>query len=213
MKLDSITSKLAIIGFIGVVCLGLSFLVLVLVFERQSYFESSVEKASSSVIDPSKTTEDISSGLESSRITDYRKIIRSIKYAILFFVITFGCFFLFEVMSKIRIHPVQYFLVGAALALFYLLLLAFAEYTGFAYAYGIATTMILSLISGYSKAVLKSGRQTGKIVALLISSYGYLYVVLILEQYALLFGSLLVFVLLGAVMFYTRNIDWYEYGK
>ncbi len=213
MKLDYITLKLALIGIVGVVCLILSFLVLDLVEERQSAFEEAKQKSVPAEVTGVPQQQIQSEEGSEGGITDYRKIVRSVKYAILFFVLTFGCFFLFEVGSKIKIHPIQYFLVGAALALFYLLLLAFAEYIGFNYAYIVATGMILALISMYSKSVLRSGEKTGKLFGLLIAAYGYLYVILMLEQYALLFGSLIVFVLLGLVMFYTRNIDWYEYGK
>lgn len=212
MKQGNIFSKLIVIGVVGFVCLGLSYLVLGLTLERQSLFEAAATKQGINVPDTGTVLQSTTE-TGSTHISEYRKIVRSIKYSVLFFVVTFGCFFLFEILSKLRIHPIQYFLIGAALALFYLLLLAFAEYIGFMYAYLLSTSMILLLISGYSRAVLRSGVHTIKIFTLLAFSYGYLYVVLLLEEYALVFGSLIVFLLLATVMFYTRNIDWYEYDK
>ncbi len=143
----------------------------------------------------------------------YTKIFRSIKYAILFIVITFGAFFLFEVLSKVRIHPVQYFFIGAALAIFYLLLLSLAEQIGFPLAYSAAGGMTATLIAAYSFYGLGSKRRALPILVMLVALYGYLYFVLILEDYALLFGSLLVFALLATVMYLTRNIDWFALSR
>jgi inner membrane protein len=140
----------------------------------------------------------------------YTQILRSVKYAILFIAVTFLAFFLFETLTKIRIHPIQYLLIGMALALFYLLLLSFAEHIGFLYAYAIATFMTTSLISLYSAKVLAVKKRAFIIFALLIVLYGYLYFVLHQEDYALLFGSSLFFTLLAVVMYLTRNIDWFN---
>ncbi|OGN29291.1 MAG: hypothetical protein A3A33_03675 [Candidatus Yanofskybacteria bacterium RIFCSPLOWO2_01_FULL_49_25] len=140
----------------------------------------------------------------------YSKIVRSIKYAVLFIAITFMAFFLIEILSGVRIHTVQYLLVGFALALFYLLLLSLSEHIGFLAAYIIATLMIAGLITIYSTKLLQSGRKSGMIFAILILLYGYLYFVLHLEDYALIFGSLLLFALLATIMYLTRNIDWYK---
>ena len=140
----------------------------------------------------------------------YAELYRSIKYAILFILITFAAFFVFEVLAGLRIHPVQYLLIGGSLALFYLLLLSLAEHIGFLPAYILSTAMTALLISAYSARVLASRRRAAPIFALLIVLYGYLYFVLQLEDYALLFGSLLLFVLLSAVMYLTRKVDWFE---
>lgn len=140
----------------------------------------------------------------------YEQIFRTVKYAVLFIVVTFAAFFLFEVMAKVRLHPVHYFLVGSALALFYLLLLSLSEHIGFLKAYIVSTVMIATLITAYSSRILKKGRRALGIFTLLIALYGYLFFVLKLEDYALLFGSLLLFVLLGGVMYLTRNIDWFS---
>ncbi|MDP3735720.1 MAG: cell envelope integrity protein CreD [bacterium] len=142
----------------------------------------------------------------------YTKLFRSIKYAVLFIAVTFLAFFLFETLAGVRIHPLQYALVGAALSLFYLLLLSLAEHVGFFVAYVIATLMTASLISLYSARVLIKKHRAVLIFAALVALYGYLYFVLLLEEYALLFGSLLLFVLLASLMYLTRNVNWFEAG-
>lgn len=147
------------------------------------------------------------------QIDAYDMTFRSVKYAILFIVITFAAFFLFDVLASVRIHPVQYLLIGSALSLFYLLLLSLSEQIGFLPAYIVATAMIAVLVTTYSAYVLKNNRRALPIFALLITLYGYLYFVLMLEDYALLFGSLLIFALLAVIMYMTRNIDWFTLGK
>lgn len=140
----------------------------------------------------------------------YTNIFRSVKYAVLFLVVTFLTFFVFEILAKIRIHTIQYSFIGAALALFYLLLLSFAEYLGFNWAYSLATLLITGLITLYSRRVLKNKQRGWVIFIILVVLYSYLYFVLRLEDYALLFGSLLIFVLLATIMYLTRNVNWFE---
>lgn len=140
----------------------------------------------------------------------YDPVVRSIKYAVLFIVMSFAAFFLFDVRSGVRIHPVSYLLVGAALALFYLLLLSLTEQIGFAPAYLIAALLTVSLVSGYSAAMLRDGKRAIPVALLLSLLYGYLYFVLQLEDYALLFGAFLLFAFLAFLMFATRKIDWFE---
>jgi inner membrane protein involved in colicin E2 resistance len=209
MKYDSTTSKLMIVGIIGLVCVGLSTLVLGLVQEREASRAEAIKTNEGPKTAMGSATSGVITDLE---ISDYRKIVRSIKYAILFFVVTFATLFFSEIVYGLRLHPLQYFLVGAALALFYLLLLSLAEYIGFRYAYFLSTGMIVSLVAGYSRSILKSDWRAASIGGLLILIYGYLYFVLSLEQYALLSGSLLVFASLATIMFLTRNIDWFEYS-
>ncbi len=143
----------------------------------------------------------------------YDRVLRSVKYALLFIVITFAAFFLFDVLAQVRIHPIQYILIGSALSLFYLLLLSLLEHIGFLLAYITATAMIAILITVYSAFILKSKWRAFPIFALLVILYGYLYFVLQLEDYALLFGSLLLFVTLSVIMYTTRAIDWFSIGK
>jgi inner membrane protein len=146
-------------------------------------------------------------------IDTYDMTFRSVKYAVLFIIITFAVFFLFDILAKVRVHPIQYLLIGSALALFYVLLLSLAEQIGFVLAYVTATAMISLLVTLYSAFVLRSKRRAFPIAIMLVALYGYLYFVIQLEDYALLFGSLLLFVLLGAVMYFTRKIDWYALGR
>lgn len=143
----------------------------------------------------------------------YTQLFRSTKYAILFISITFIAFFLFEILSKVTLHPIQYLLVGAALALFYLLLLSLSEHIGFFKSYCISTAMTALLITAYSAKALGSWRRGGVIFVILSALYGYLYFTLSLEDYALLFGSLLLFVLLAFVMYLTRNIEWFAVAR
>ncbi len=143
----------------------------------------------------------------------YTMIDRATKYGILFITLTFLTFFMYEVLGGLRIHPVQYLLVGVALALFYLLLLSLSEIVGFLPAYLAGATLTTFLITGYCMSVLKAKRKASSIFALLVALYTYLYVLLQLETYSLLFGSVLIFGVLGTVMFITRHLDWYSLTK
>lgn len=140
----------------------------------------------------------------------YTQINRTIKYAVMFIAVTFLAFFLFEVMSKLRIHPFQYLLVGFALALFYLLLLSLSERIGFLPSYVVSTFAITGIITGYSVKVLRANKKALIIAALLLLLYSYLYIIVQLEDLALISGSILLFVLLALTMYLTRNIDWYQ---
>lgn len=132
------------------------------------------------------------------------------KYAILFIGLTFLVFFLWEVFQATLLHPIQYAFVGFALCLFYLLLLSIAEHTGFDTAYLVSASAATLLIGGYSRTVLKGTRQAGSVVGSLAGLYGFLYLLLRSEDYALLAGSIALFVILAFVMFITRRMDWYE---
>lgn len=140
----------------------------------------------------------------------YTMVNRATKYAILFICLTFLAFFMYEVLAGLRIHPIQYLLVGFSLALFYLLLLSLSEIIGFLSAYIISTVATTTMISGYSFSVLKARRRALSIAALLLALYAYLYVLLQLDAFSLLFGSVLLFSVLASVMYFTRNIDWYS---
>ena len=139
----------------------------------------------------------------------YQKTQRSIKYGILFILLTFTVFFLFEVFNPIRLHFLQYMMVGIALCIFYLLLLSIAEQFGFVVAYLSAMVATVVLITGYSMAILQSKKHALMLGTLLILLYSYLYVLLHLQDYALLFGAIGLFLILATVMYITRNIDWY----
>lgn len=139
----------------------------------------------------------------------YQLVSRCTKYAILFIGLTFGTFLLFELLADLRIHPVQYLLVGAALCLFYLLLLALAEHSGFDLAYLTASIATIGLISGYSATVLRTRGRAVVLGGVLTGLYGLLYVLVQLQTYSLLVGTIVLFATLAIAMFLSRNIDWY----
>jgi inner membrane protein len=143
-------------------------------------------------------------------VDEYQKTMRTAKYAIMFISLTFLTFFMIELLSKNIIHPLQYLLIGFALLIFYTLLLSISEYLVFSLAYVIASAAIISLITVYSYSVLSDILKTGVISGILIILYGYLYILLQLQDYALLMGSIGLFVVLSIVMYLTRNINWFE---
>ncbi|MFS2161683.1 cell envelope integrity protein CreD [Pseudomonas sp. Pseusp122] len=142
-------------------------------------------------------------------VDQYLKSERAIKYALLFIGLTFAGFFLFEVMKNMAVHPIQYALVGVALAFFYLLLLSMSEHLGFALAYLLSAGACLALIGFYICHVLRSVQHGLGFTAGLAALYALLYGLLRAEDYALLMGSLLLFGLLGVFMIMTRKLDWY----
>ncbi|HEX2060633.1 MAG TPA: cell envelope integrity protein CreD [Thermoanaerobaculia bacterium] len=143
-----------------------------------------------------------------SPVGHYQKTERSMKYGALFILLTFLTFFLYELLSPVTLHPVQYFLVGGALCLFYLLLLSISEHAPFAFAYAIGSIATIALISSYSAAILRSRLRVLGLAGFLTLLYGYLYVLLQLEDWALLMGSIGLFLMLALVMYTTRRVDW-----
>ena len=138
----------------------------------------------------------------------YSQVNRSVKYGFLFIGFTFLAFLMFDVVAGVRVAAVEYLLVGAGLVLFFVLLLAFSEVIGFTPAYLLASAAIIALLAGYSAAVLRSRKRGGVIAGLLLGLYAVLYVLLSLEAYSLLIGSVLLFAALACVMYITRNLDW-----
>jgi len=139
----------------------------------------------------------------------YQKTERSVKYGLLFLLLTFLTFFLYEVFNPFSLHPLQYLLVGSALCLFYLLLLSISEHATFGIAYAVASAATVGLIGGYSAAILRGRLRALGTAGALAALYGYLYVLLQAEDYALLLGSVGLFAILALVMYVTRRIDWY----
>ncbi|MDZ5604086.1 cell envelope integrity protein CreD [Pseudomonas sp. RP23018S] len=146
-------------------------------------------------------------------VDQYLKSDRAIKYAVLFIGLTFAAFFLFEVLKAMSVHPMQYALVGAALAFFYMLLLSLSEHLGFALAYGLSAAACVLLIGFYLSYVLHSAGRGVGFAAGLTLLYALLYGLLSAEDYALLMGSLLCFALLGVFMVLTRRLDWSRVGR
>jgi inner membrane protein len=138
----------------------------------------------------------------------YQLTERSMKYGALFIILTFTTFFLYELLSPVTLHPVQYLLVGGALCLFYLLLLSISEQAPFGLAYGIASGATVGLISSYAAAILRNRLRVLGLTSVLGVLYSYLYVLLQLEDWALLMGSIGLFVILALIMYTTRRVDW-----
>ena len=138
---------------------------------------------------------------------------RAVKYGILFVGLTFAAFFLFEMLKRLPIHPLQYLLVGLALALFFLLLVSLSEHMAFGLAYAMSGAACILLIGYYLSFVLRDWRRGWAFAAGLALLYSALYGLLISENNALVAGSLLLFAILAAVMVATRKVDWYQVGK
>jgi inner membrane protein len=141
-------------------------------------------------------------------VDPYSQVNRATKYGFLFIGFTFLALLMFDVIGGVRVSAVEYLLMGAALVLFFVLVLAFAEVIGFTPAYVLASAAIAALNTAYSAAVLASWRRAAFIGGLLIGLYAVLYILLSLEAYSLLIGSLLLFAALAGVMYATRRIDW-----
>lgn len=138
---------------------------------------------------------------------------RSVKYGFLFIALSFITFFLFEVLKNMSIHSVQYALVGFAVAIFYLLLLALSEHFSFVIAYFSATVACVLLLHVYLSSILENAKHAFIFSLVLSILYGVLYLIIKSEDFALLMGSILTFVALSAMMISTRNIDWFEVGE
>lgn len=138
----------------------------------------------------------------------YQRTERSVKYAVLFILLTTLTFFLIELASPVRLHALHYLLVGSALVMFYLLLLALSEHLGFGWAYLVAAAACSGLIAAYAKGILASARWAGLIFTSLAALYTYLYGLLQAEDYSLLFGALGLFAILALVMYLTRRLNW-----
>jgi inner membrane protein len=144
-----------------------------------------------------------------SPVDVYQKSMRMAKYALMFIVFTFMAFFISEVMNRLRVHPVQYLLIGLSIIIFYTLLLSISEQLNFGAAYLISACAVISLITGYAKAILNNNQVTLMVGGILSTLYAYLYILLQLEDYALLMGSVGLFGVLAVTMYLTRKVDWY----
>jgi len=146
-------------------------------------------------------------------VSIYTKIDRASKYGLLFVLLTFVGFFMFELIKQLHIHPIQYLLVGLALAIFFLLLLSLSEHYSFETAYLCASAACIGLLGFYVSSVLHSRMRGIGFAGMLTALYGALYGLLLSEDNALLLGSLMLFAILAAIMVITRKIDWYRVGQ
>ncbi|MEG1273810.1 MAG: cell envelope integrity protein CreD [Acinetobacter sp.] len=142
----------------------------------------------------------------------YTQTDRAIKYGIVIIIITFGCFFLFEVLKSLRIHPIQYSLVAMAQGIFFVLLLSISEYYAFAWAYVVASIACVGLMTWYLYFVMKGIKAAALFGLILSSLYAIMYMLLQSSGKTFLMGSMISFIVLAVVMFITRHIDWYSIG-
>jgi inner membrane protein len=146
-------------------------------------------------------------------VDHYRMAERSIKYASLFILLTFAALWLFEVRAQLRVHPIQFLMLGGALCLFYLLLLALSEHMAFGLAYALASVAVVGMVAAYGIVVLRGPGKALTVATVVALLYAYLYVLLVNEDYALLIGSVGLFAILGLIMYATRKVDWYQAGS
>lgn len=182
---------------------------------ENSHFSTNVENAFANCsVENCSEFNRVTLGVELIQPVDmYQQAERAIKYGILFVVLTFAIFFMFEILRSLKIHPVQYGLVGLALALFYQLLISLSEHIAFSSAYLVAALACVGLIAFYISYVLKSLIRSVGIAATLSTLYGVLYMILLSEDYASLMGTMLFFLALAVIMFTTRKVDWYQAGE
>ena len=144
-------------------------------------------------------------------VDEYQKNMRTTKYAFMSIGLTFLSFFMIELLNKrVALHPIQYLLIGFALLVFYTLLLSISEHLSYGPAYLISSLATITLISLYTLSTLKSRQQTVIILLILVLLYAYLFILIQLQDFALLIGSIGLFVILSMVMYLTRGVDWFS---
>ncbi|RZA02428.1 MAG: cell envelope integrity protein CreD [Sphingobacteriaceae bacterium] len=141
-------------------------------------------------------------------VDQYQKTMRTSKYGILIILLTFISLFLTEMISKQKIHVFNYILIGAALVIYYTLLLSFAEQVGFNWAYLIASTATIALVAGFIASLLKNKKAAILFTLILTIFYVFIYVIIQLEDLALLIGSVALFVIVSILMYFSRKINW-----
>ena len=162
--------------------------------------------------DPAQSSHVASIGLVEP-VDLYSQVDRAVKYGFLFIGFTFLVLLMFDVIAGAAVATAEYVLTGAGLVLFFVMLLAFAEVIGFMAAYLFASTAIIGLLTAYTSAVLKSWKRARFMGAMLVVLYAAIYVLLSLEAFSLLVGSVLLFLALAGVMYGTRNVDWSSVGQ
>ncbi len=143
-------------------------------------------------------------------IDEYQKSMRSAKYAVMFITLTFLLFFFVQILNGVRIHPIQYIIVGLALCVFYTLLVALSEHIPFKYSYLISSVSIISMITLYAQSISKNLKLTYIIGLILIMLYLFIYSIIQMQDYALLMGSFGLFLVLATIMYLSRKINWYS---
>lgn len=143
-------------------------------------------------------------------VDQYQKSIRTAKYGILIIMLTFVALFLVEITQKIRIHPFQYILIGAALIIYYTLLLSFSEQVGYNLAYWISTGATVVLIAAYSTSFLKNRSLSFLLTALLVIFYTFIFIIILQQDFSLLIGSVGLFLIVATLMYFSRKVNWYK---
>ncbi|MFH1197199.1 MAG: cell envelope integrity protein CreD [bacterium] len=146
-------------------------------------------------------------------VDEYQKIMRTTKYGLMIIILTFGCLFTIEIFKGRILHPVQYLLIGFALIIFYSLLLSLSEYISFSYSYIVSAAAVIFLISLYSKFAYSNLKLASSIFAILIALYGFMFVILQLQDYSLIVGTIGLFIVLAIIMYVTRKVNWFEILK
>ncbi len=146
-------------------------------------------------------------------VDEYRKSTRAAKYGLMLIVMVFLVFFFVEVLQKLSIHPIQYLLVGLALCIFYTLLIALSEHIGFSKAYIVSAIAVIGLVVFYARSVFKQVRATQLLGLVMLLVFGFMFTVINQEDYALLIGSVGLFIVLAIVMAVSRKIDWNRAGE
>ena len=146
-------------------------------------------------------------------VNPYQKVNRALKYAVMFIGLVFLAYFLFEVMIGVRVHAAQYVLIGLAQCIFYLLLLAFSEHAGFTLAFFIAAGATIAATAGYAGSVFGGHKYAIRAGIVFAAVYGLLYVLMQIEDFALMVGAITSFLAIAGTMYLTRNIDWYGITK
>ena len=141
-------------------------------------------------------------------IDQYHKIMRTAKYASLIIILTFASLFLTEMIKKQRIHVFNYILIGAAMVVYYTLLLSFAEQMGYNLAYLLSSTATIALIAVFTASLLQNGVMALLFAFILSVFYGFIFVIIQLEELSLLFGSVALFMIIAFLMYFSRKIDW-----
>lgn len=145
-------------------------------------------------------------------VDEYQKSMRSAKYAVIFITLTFLIFFFVQIINGVRIHPIQYLIVGLALCVFYTLLIALSEHISFKYSYLVSSVSIIAMITLYANSIFKIRKLTAIICLILVMLYLFIYSIIQMEDYALLMGSVGLFIVLALIMILSRKINWYDVG-
>jgi inner membrane protein len=197
--------KLIVVCGLAVLMTIPAFFVGGLVDDRSQPFENAVQQAASH-----EGAQQFFPGSTIKLVDSYRSVTRSLKYVLLFLGLVFLTYFSFEATTGKRVHPAQYILVGTAQIIFYLLLLSLAEKIGFDIAYLLAGGSTVVLLATNAGWVFSSGLQGMRALAIFSLLYGLIYILLRIEDYALLVGAIASFLAVAAAMYSTRKIDWYS---